>query len=154
VVRKSWSATPYAKGENILIQQETSCYAAGKSFGYCTTRSLYGEECLPRDQITLTPLCKDQAETKKGIDDGIALAYKSLTVPVAQQNKSIPPSSSPCYDMGEQFGKCATLTLFGEACSPGDDFSMPLKCRGLAETKLGIYQGVRTTYRMLGFPVP
>lgn len=30
--------------------------------------------------------------------------------------------------------------------------SMPLKCRGLADTKRGIHNGVRITYQMLGFP--
>jgi hypothetical protein len=50
VIKKSWSSVPRAKGENILIQQDASCYASGKSFGYCTTLSLYGQECPPQDQ--------------------------------------------------------------------------------------------------------
>ena len=153
VVRKSWSSRPQAKGETILIQQNASCYASGKSFGYCTTLSLYGEDCLPQDQITLTPLCKDQAETKSGMIDGIAKAYGALSVLPAQQQSPTLKGSSPCYNLGKQFGKCAALTLYGEACNPKDEFSMPLKCRGLAETKLGIHSGVRLTYRMLGFPV-
>lgn len=152
-MRKDWSSTSRATGQNILIQQDASCYASGKSFGYCTTLSLYGEECPAQDQITLTPLCKDQAEAKKGMRDGIALAYKSITGLPAQEQAPSLQSSSPCYDLGIQFGKCATLTLYGEACDPKDDFSMPLKCRGLAETKLGIHSGVRITYQMLGFPV-
>jgi hypothetical protein len=151
VIKKSWSSVPRAKGENILIQQDASCYASGKSFGYCTTLSLYGQECPPQDQITLTPLCKGQAETKQGMLDGIAQAYRSPTVLPAEQQSPKSQGSSPCYDLGKQFGRCATLTLYGETCNPKDDFSMPLKCRGLAETKLGIHNGVRTTYRTLGF---
>ena len=152
VIKKSWSSVPRAKGENILIQQDASCYASGKSFGYCTTLSLYGQECLPQDQITLTPLCKGQAETKRGMLDGIAQAYRSPTVLAVQQQSPKSQGSSPCYDLGKQFGRCATLTLYGETCNPKDDFSMPLKCRGLAETKRGIHNGVRITYQMLGFP--
>ena len=152
VIKKSWSSVPRAKGENILIQQDASCYASGKSFGYCTTLSLYGQECLPQDQITLTPLCKGQAETKQGMLDGIAQAYRSPTVLAVQQQSPKSQGSSPCYDLGKQFGRCATLTLYGETCNPKDDFSMPLKCRGLAETKRGIHNGVRITYQMLGFP--
>lgn len=152
VIKKSWSSMPRAKGENILIQQDASCYASGKSFDYCTTLSLYGQECLPQDQITLTPLCKGQAETKRGMLDGIAQAYRSPTVLPVQQQSPKSQGSSPCYDLGKQFGRCATLTLYGETCNPKDDFSMPLKCRGLAETKRGIHNGVRITYQMLGFP--
>jgi hypothetical protein len=154
VIRKSWSSAPRARGENILIQQDASCYASGKSFGYCTTLSLYGEECLPREQSTLTPLCKDQVETKRGILDGIAQAYSILTVLPDQQQSPTPQSASACYDLGKQFGKCATLTLYGQICNPKDDFSMPLKCRGLADTRRGMHNGVKVTYRMLGFPVP
>ena len=36
----------------------------------------------------------------------------------AQQQSLTPRSPSPCCDLGKQFGKCATLTLYGEICDP------------------------------------
>ena len=58
---------------------------------------------------------------------------------------SSPPSNN-CYSLGYQYGKCATLVLKGQQCSPADDIIIPENCRGKDETVRGIAAGTKSVY--------
>lgn len=42
--------------------------------------------------------------------------------------------------------------MYAQTCHPYDDITIPLDCRGKAETKNGVRIGVRAAYEDMGFP--
>jgi hypothetical protein len=84
--------------------------------------------------------------------EGIGLANKSLDSAPADESEISAEHPSVCFELGIRYGKCATLSMFGQACDTNDDIVMPLDCRGKAETKNGVRTGVRAAYKDMGLP--
>lgn len=57
-----------------------------------------------------------------------------------------------CWDFGAKFGYCGTLAFHGFSCRPEDDVVIPVECRNMPETKLGIRSGTERAYDKLGLP--
>ena len=138
--------------EALARNQPGTCYDLGRRYGHCTTLNLYGEECPSQDDIPLPAWCTGRRDTEKGIREGIRLANKSLDLSRIGQQLSADEASSMCYDLAKRYGKCATLSMYAQACDPRDDVALPLDCRGKTETKNGMRAGVRLGYEALGFP--
>jgi hypothetical protein len=156
IIRQKQSVFPRklsaSEVEELARMQPGSCYDLGKRYGYCTTLNLYGDECPPQDDIRLPPWCRRQDDTEKGMLDGIRLAYKSLDLPPTRDAAFAAQNSSACFELGKQYGKCATLSMYNKTCDPKDDIVMPLDCRGKADTKSGMRVGVRAAFQSMGLP--
>jgi hypothetical protein len=71
------------KNDSIFsIQSSSSCFDMGKRFGKCAAFSMYGKPCAPTDDIIMPLDCREQADTKSGINVGVRTAYRSLGLPV------------------------------------------------------------------------
>ena len=137
---------------DLARKQPGSCFDLGRRFGHCTTLILFGEECPPQDDIPLPSWCKGRDDTEKGVLEGIELANKSLNLPATNAPATSDENLSVCFELGKKYGRCACLNLFDQTCSMHDDVTVPLDCRGKADTKSGLRTGVRAAFGDLGFP--
>ncbi len=64
------------------FRSSSSCFDMGKRFGKCAALSMYGKPCEPTDDVIMPLNCKEQADTKSGINVGVRTAYRSLGFPV------------------------------------------------------------------------
>jgi hypothetical protein len=133
-------------------RQPGSCYDLGRRYGHCTTLILYGEDCPAQDDFPLPFWCRGRNDTENGILEGIGLANKTLNLPAAKAPPGSAANTPGCFELGKRYGKCASLSLYGEPCDPRDDIALPLDCRGKADTKSGIRAGVKAGYQAMGFP--
>ena len=133
-------------------KQPGSCYDFGRRFGHCTTLILFGAECPPQDDIPVPPGCKGRSDTENGMLEGIELANKSLNLPATDAAAAADENLQECFELGKRYGKCAGLSMYAQACDPQDDVTIPLDCRGKADTKNGVRTGVRAAYEDMGFP--
>lgn len=63
-----------------------------------------------------------------------------------KKDKRTTQSRSPleglsCYEIGVRFGRCATMSMKGLSCRPGDDVIVPPRCRNNENTNNGIRDG-------------
>ena len=137
---------------DLARKQPGSCYDLGRRFGHCTTLILFGEDCPPQDDIRLPPWCKGRTDTENGVLEGIELANKSLSLPVTDATASSDENRSVCFELGKRYGKCAGLNQYDQICEPHDNVTIPLDCRGKADTKNGVRIGVRAAFEDMGFP--
>jgi hypothetical protein len=54
-----------------------------------------------------------------------------------------------CYELGYRYGLCATKSIYGIPCKPENDISIPIQCRGHAETQEGIKAGTKAVNNMI-----
>jgi hypothetical protein len=64
------------------FRSSSSCFDMGRRFGKCAALSMYGKPCEPADDVIMSLDCREQADTKSGINVGVRAAYKSLNFPV------------------------------------------------------------------------
>ena len=57
-----------------------NCYELGYKYGLCSTKSLYGINCNPKNDIVIPPSCRGKSETKKGIEKGVKTVYEVLNL--------------------------------------------------------------------------
>ena len=48
-----------------------SCFEIGYRFGRCATQAMLGQSCDPRDDVVIPERCRNEPETKRGIDAGV-----------------------------------------------------------------------------------
>lgn len=54
-----------------------------------------------------------------------------------------------CHELGYRYGLCVTKSMHGIPCKPENDISIPVRCRGDAETQKGINAGTKEAYNII-----
>lgn len=60
-------------------------------------------------------------------------------------SSSVCKAEHKCYDLGYRAARCVVMSFHGLTCNPGDDFSMPVECRGTPDMRRGFENGFRET---------
>lgn len=129
---------------------------------YTSNGSYYLKQVFDRDGSKLVEKLKKSGNkyTKPGSQDYYiidsdgtfkcfdrqGLVYEASPVNRPKVASSDPTSGLSCYDIGVKYGRCATLSMKGKACSPKDDIAVPERCRGNADTQRGIAAGTKSVY--------